>query len=473
MKKLLMFFAMVMTSITMMAQSQFYVILKDGSGASYPENIVDSLTFNDENGAKIYGFEDLAKSIAQLRREVDSLKGIMSLLTVDSTSFIHEYVDLGLPSGTLWATCNLGAKKPSDYGYYIYWGETDQRSNYSLSGSQIYDKDIPTMRATGIIDQYFNLTSRYDAATVLWGDDWRMPTSDEINELLRYCDYQWTEVNGSNGIKLTSSKNGHQIFLPCAGMKRDNEDVMVGTKGYYIGATANGDNSACGIYLAQGDVRPSSTLINRGRTIRAVRKRADDRPFVDPNDTTINGHAYIDLGLPSGTLWATHNMGADSVEVGNRYQWGNSTTEIPSEGAALWKGDSLNQLIQYGVTDSTGVLLPNRDAATYSWGGQWRMPTYEECSELLSNCSKEKKTIKGIDGWLLTGPNGKTLFFPITDEQFEFSSCWTSSISPNPNDDDMACMLNIYDTSIIYTLDWADYTYQRDKILPIRPVVNR
>ncbi|MEE0085087.1 MAG: hypothetical protein UE068_12775, partial [Paludibacteraceae bacterium] len=71
MKKLLMFFAMVMTSITMMAQSQFYVILKDGSGASYPESIVDSLTFNDQNGAKIYGFEDLAKSIAQLRREVD------------------------------------------------------------------------------------------------------------------------------------------------------------------------------------------------------------------------------------------------------------------------------------------------------------------------------------------------------------------------------------------------------------------
>ena len=469
MKKLLMFFAMVMTSITMMAQSQFYVILKDGSGASYPESIVDSLTFNDQNGAKIYGFEDLAKSIAQLRREVDSLKGIMSLLTVDSTSFIHEYVDLGLPSGTLWATCNLGAKKPSDYGYYIYWGETDQRSNYSLSGSQIYDKDIPTMRATGIIDQYFNLTSRYDAATVLWGDDWRMPTSDEINELLRYCDYQWTEVNGSNGIKLTSSKNGHQIFLPCAGMKRDNEDVMVGTKGYYIGATANGNNSACGIYLAQGDVRPSSTLINRGRTIRAVRKRANDRPFVDPNDTIINGHAYVDLGLPSGTLWATLNLGADSVQkIGNRYLWGFPSTDIPFDAENGWKGASLDHLVQYNVTDSTGTLLADRDAATESWGGQWRMPTHEECEELLANCETEFVTYKGVLCCKVTGRNGHVMYVPSTDDNG--CSAWSSSIYSTTNDT-RSYTFHIFNPVLIE--DWTNDFAERNKLLPIRPVVNR
>ena len=469
MKKLLMFFAMVMTSITMMAQSQFYVILKDGSGASYPESIVDSLTFNDQNGAKIYGFEDLAKSIAQLRREVDSLKGIMSLLTVDSTSFIHEYVDLGLPSGTLWATCNLGAKKPSDYGYYIYWGETDQRSNYSLSGSQIYDKDIPTMRATGIIDQYFNLTSRYDAATVLWGDDWRMPTSDEINELLRYCDYQWTEVNGSNGIKLTSSKNGHQIFLPCAGMKRDNEDVMVGTKGYYIGATANGDNSACGIYLAQGDVRPSSTLINRGRTIRAVRKRANDRPFVDPNDTIINGHAYVDLGLPSGTLWATLNLGADSVQkIGNRYLWGFPSTDIPFDAENGWKGASLDHLVQYNVTDSTGTLLADRDAATESWGGQWRMPTHEECEELLAHCQTEFVTYNGVTCCKVTGRNGHVMYVPSTDDNG--CSAWSSSIYSTTNDT-RSYTFHIFNPVLIE--DWTNDFAERNKLLPIRPVVNR
>lgn len=469
MKKLLMFFAMVMTSITMMAQSQFYVILKDGSGASYPESIVDSLTFNDQNGAKIYGFEDLVKSIAQLRKEVDSLKGVLSRIPVDSSLFTHEYVDLGLPSGTLWATCNLGAKKPSDYGYYIYWGETDQRSNYSLSGNQLYDKDIPTMRATGIIDQYFNLTSRYDAATVLWGNDWRMPTSDEFNELLRYCTYLWTEVNGSNGIMFTSSKNGHQIFLPCAGMKRDNEDVMVGTKGYYIGATAHGDNTACGIYLAQDDVRTSSTLINRGRTIRAVRKRANDRPFVDPNDTIINGHSYVDLGLPSGTLWATQNIGADSVQnVGNRYLWGFPSTDIPFDAENGWKGASLDHLVQYNVTDSTGTLLADRDAATESWGGQWRMPTHEECEELLANCETEFVTYKGVLCCKVTGRNGHVMYVPSTDDNG--CSAWSSSIY-STSDDSRSFTFHIFNPELIE--DWTNDFVERNKLLPIRPVVNR
>ena len=88
MKKILMFIAMVMTSITMMAQSQFYVIMKDGSGASYPENIVDSLTFDSLNGANIYGFNDLANSIAQLRKEVDSLKRVLSMVPIDTSLFI-------------------------------------------------------------------------------------------------------------------------------------------------------------------------------------------------------------------------------------------------------------------------------------------------------------------------------------------------------------------------------------------------
>ncbi len=473
MRKILMTLATIMASMIMMAQSQFYVIMKDGSGASYPENIVDSLTFDSLNGARIYGFNDLANSIAQLRREVDSLKGIMSLLTVDSSSFIHEYVDLGLPSGTLWATCNLGAKKPSDYGYYIYWGETDQRSNYSLSGNQLYDKDIPTMRASGIIDQYFNLTSRYDAATVLWGNDWRMPTSDEFNELLRYCTYLWTEVNGSNGIMFTSSKNGHQIFLPCAGMKRDNEDVMVGTKGYYIGATAHGDNTACGIYLAQDDVRTSSTLINRGRTIRAVRKRANDHPFVDPNDTIINGHAYVDLGLPSGTLWATHNIGADSIyKIGGRYIWAMTESIAVYNDTFDYLGfdrKSIEELIADNIIDTNKNLIPNHDAATDNWGGQWRMPTSEETLELLSNTQQTLTTIKGVSGWLLTGANGKTLFFPITDEQFNFSTCWSSTAYSN---DDDAHVLRIFEDGHL-PLDWAADLEKRDKPLPIRPVINR
>lgn len=476
MRKILMTLAMIMASMIMMAQSQFYVIMKDGSGASYPENIVDSLTFDSLNGARIYGFNDLANSIAQLRKEVDSLKGILSILAVDTSSYIHEYVDLGLPSGTLWATCNVGAKKPADFGYYICWGETDKKSNYAQNSGKWHGKSAPSLRASGVIDQYLNLTPQYDAATVLWGEEWRTPTGEEVEELLRYCKNEWIPEDGKYGvcgIKFTSNTNNNSIFMPCAGMMSNNALTQNGTRGYYMTATSEG-TFATDLYLSQDRLNVGSRSVSQGITIRPVRKRADDRPFVDPNDTIINGHPYVDLGLPSKTLWSALNMGADSAQkVGDLYLWGLSFAGAPEDDGTVFKGVPLETLIAHGTTDSTGTLLSRNDAATYNWGAQWRMPTHEDCLELLSNCSKEKKTIKGIDGWLLTGPNGKTLFFPITNEEFEFSSCWTSSISPNPNDDDMACMLNIYDTSIIYPLDWADYTYQRNKFLPIRPVVNR
>ena len=472
MKKILMFIAMVMTSITMMAQSQFYVIMKDGSGASYPENIVDSLTFDSLNGARIYGFNDLANSIAQLRKEVDSLKRIMSILAVDTSSNIHEYVDLGLPSGTLWATCNVGAKKPSDYGYYICWGETSPKSNYGQTSGKWNNKDIGTLKTLDVIDQYFNLTSEYDAATVLWGEEWRTPTEEEVDELLRYCDHVWIPEDiypyyGFCGIKFTSkTDNRKSIFLPCAGMKRANEDVMIGTRGYYMTATSKG-SFATDLYLSQESVNTGSRSVNQGITIRPVRKRADDRPFFDPNDTIINGHSYVDLGLPSGTLWATQNIGADSVQnVGTLYLWGH--TYAGSEEGTGWKEVPLERLIEYGITDSTGTLLPNHDAATENWGGQWRMPTHEECEELLATCETEFVTYKGTLCCKVTGRNGHIMYVPSTDDNG--CSAWSSSIY-SPSNNSQSYTFHIFNP--VLTEDWINDFAERDKFLPIRPVVNR
>ena len=473
MRKILMTLATIMASMIMMAQSQFYVIMKDGSGASYPENIVDSLTFDSLNGARIYGFNDLANSIAQLRREVDSLKGILSRIPIDSSLFYHEYVDLGLPSGTLWATCNLGAKKLSDYGYYICWGETDQKSNYGQTTGKWYNEDIASLRSKGVIDQYFNLTPQYDAATVLWGEDWRIPTEGEIQELLRYCVHQWTEVNGTNGIRFYARNDvSKSIFLPCAGMIRDNVETMIGTRGYYMGSTSKGGSSV-DLYLSQESVNLGSRFVSQGITVRPVRKRANDRPFVDPNDTIINGHAYVDLGLPSGTLWASHNMGADSIyKIGGRYIWAMTESVAVYIDTFDYLGfdrKSIEELIANNIIDTNKNLIPNHDAATDNWGGQWRMPTSEETLELLSNTQQTLTTIKGVRGWLLTGANGKTLFFPITDEQFNFSTCWSSTAYSN---DDDAHVLRIFEDGHL-PLDWAADLEKRNKPLPIRPVVNR
>lgn len=474
MKKILMFIAMVMTSITMMAQSQFYVIMKDGSGASYPENIVDSLTFDSLNGARIYGFNDLANSIAQLRKEVDSLKRIMSILAVDTSSYIHEYVDLGLPSGTLWATCNVGAKKTSDYGYYICWGETGPKSNYGQISGRWNGEDRASLRSKGVIDQYFNLTSQYDAATVLWGEEWRTPTGEELEELVRYCRQDWVPEDGGYGvcgIKFTSISNGKNIFIPCAGMKRNNEDVMVGSRGYYMSATSEG-SFATDLYLSQESVNIGSRSVNQGIPIRPVRKRANDRPFVDPNDTIINGHAYVDLGLPSGTLWATLNMGADSAQkVGDRYIWGLRYAGAPEDDGTVFKGVPLERLIEHGITDSTGTILLDSDAAAYNWGAQWRMPTQEECSELTS-CAHDTTTINGVKVWEITGRNGKKLYFPITEADYGFSTSWSSSVVTSINNNDNSYVLRFYDDYYLAP-NWEPDIEKRNKLLPIRPVVNR
>jgi hypothetical protein len=128
----------------------------------------------------------------------------------------HEYVDLGLPSGTLWASCNVGATSPEEYGDYFAWGETSTKSDYTISNSITSGLSISELESRGIIDASGNLTAAYDAATANWGDKWRMPTLDEIKELVNQCTWEWTTQNGVNGCKVVGP-NSNSIFLPAAG----------------------------------------------------------------------------------------------------------------------------------------------------------------------------------------------------------------------------------------------------------------
>lgn len=150
----------------------------------------------------------------------------------------HEYVDLGLPSGTLWATCNVGANNPEEYGDYFAWGETETKDVYDWPYYKWAHWVIDT-----ISDYYFNvkeetwykyyfknwtdnssspgdgktvLDPEDDAAYVNWGSKWRMPTLEQFQELLSKCDWQWTEKNGVNG-QLVTGPNGNSIFFPAAG----------------------------------------------------------------------------------------------------------------------------------------------------------------------------------------------------------------------------------------------------------------
>ena len=130
----------------------------------------------------------------------------------------HEWVDLGLPSGLKWATCNIGASTPEAYGKYYAWGEINTKYSYTPDNSRTYGKASATLRTEGIINYKGQLNKSYDAASANWGSTWRMPTKEEFEELSNKCKWEWIEKNRTEGYKVTGPNN-NSIFLPAAGYR--------------------------------------------------------------------------------------------------------------------------------------------------------------------------------------------------------------------------------------------------------------
>ena len=142
----------------------------------------------------------------------------------------HEWVDLGL--SVLWATSNVGASSPSDYGDYYAWGETKTKSSYTEGNSKTYNVVMPDISGE----------PKYDAATANWGEGWRMPTDEELEELIDKCDWQWTTQGGHNGYKVTGP-NGNSIFLPAAGRRYGTSLNYAGGIGHYWSSTPYGSDT--------------------------------------------------------------------------------------------------------------------------------------------------------------------------------------------------------------------------------------
>ena len=138
----------------------------------------------------------------------------------EDTDNHHEYVDLGL--SVKWATCNIGANSPEEYGDYFAFGEVKPKSDYTWSNYKWCESSTYTLTKYctesnyGIVDNKTVLDPEDDAAVVNWGGDWRMPTKEEQDELLEQCLWNWTSLNGVNGYNVVGP-NGNSIFLPAAG----------------------------------------------------------------------------------------------------------------------------------------------------------------------------------------------------------------------------------------------------------------
>lgn len=203
-----------------------------------------------------------------VKREAAPL--VKGLKTCPDDNHPHA-IDLGLPSGTYWACCNLGASSPSEYGSLYTWGDIEPMNGnqykYAIPGNDEYDvlfKDLDNDIAG----------SEYDAATQSWGSPWQLPTDEQMRELLKVCNKgEWTTMYGHVGRKFTAP-NGGVIFLP-ANMDWEQNIVDEGEKGFYWSSVVSSmsKNSANELMIFEGSAVMDATSRSCGWSIRPVRNK--------------------------------------------------------------------------------------------------------------------------------------------------------------------------------------------------------
>ena len=239
--------------------------------------LANGFTMNVYNGGSEF-FSKSTESTA-LAVEWNTVK-TMDTLEVTMPE-VHEYVDLGLPSGLLWATCNVGADTPEAYGDYFAWGETEPKDTYNWSTYQYCMGSYKTMTKycqnpsygyNGFTDILTTLLPEDDAATANWGNGWRMPTKAEFEELYNNTTMTWTTQNGVNG-RLFTAANGNSLFLPAAGCRWGSELYYAGSYGYYWSRSlyTGSPNSAWDLYFYWGGCGMDDYSRGSGQSVRPVR----------------------------------------------------------------------------------------------------------------------------------------------------------------------------------------------------------
>ena len=275
MKKLLLsVVAMASLAFASSAVTYMRVHTSDGQIIKYDVDSVEYVDFDSTSAA-----------------DAEQVEGV----TVSGKVGSYTYVDLGLPSGTLWATCNVGATKPTGYGDYFAWGETSPKESYDWStykymtegeSSRKYITKYTT--ADGLTsgvwydtdgnfigDSLLTLLPEDDAATANWGAGWRMPTKAEQDELRNGCDWEWTDdFNGSGvaGRIGTSLYNGNVVFLPAAGYRYITDLSNAGGNGFYWSSSLYPyySDDAYDLYFSGYNVDWVSNDRGYGQSVRAV-----------------------------------------------------------------------------------------------------------------------------------------------------------------------------------------------------------
>ena len=461
------------------------------------------------------------------------LKTADSIYYGEARHYGCEMVNLGLPSGTLWANMNVGANKPSDYGKYYAWGETEPKTSYN-------DNTVSYPFGSQALGYDFDISgTEHDVAHVKMGNAWRMPTKIQMAELQNECRWEWTTEDGVNGFKVIGP-NGNSVFLPSAGYIKNSYHDWAVSSGCYVTSTG-GDltgnrtgsdcawtlswrsdyNSGTRYFWGNSNSAPfyyggDPTYRYIGRTVRAVANpnavKADStvvmniltdsatwkvnatsctifgtvssttpiaagtkvgfvvgdsanitkanatvyeqpttgygsfsqlitdipdnfgywyRAYIETSDSVYYGPArhfgweMIDLGLASGTKWVSMNVGASSPEeYGNYYAWGETLPKSSYEDNIT--NYPLRQQNPGGYTDIAGTAY---DAATQNMGSLWHTPTKAQMEELknLPSSGWIWTTLNDVNGFMVTGANGNSIFLPCAGYIKGTSRDWKGS----------------------------------------------
>lgn len=387
------------------------------------DGILDNMTKIVEaiqagNTSEKEGWAEIARLLAQLK----TAAGIGG-----STDNV-EYVDLGLPSGNLWAECNLGASSPEAYGDYYAWGEVEPKQKYTYPNHKWYKEGAPSLGFTKYNNEDGKLTleDEDDAVIQKLGNGWRTPTLADFRELTnqKLTTIKKTKLNGVAGYQITSKKNKKSIFIPCAGFKQDKPQTREISSSEEVAICMT--NVRCIDYKV---FNAWSFAFQQDRIGRYGKRRPDGisvRPVKGPGVPVPNN--CVDLGLDSGLLWAKCNMGTTKpTEPGDYYAWGETSTkkEYYSSNYKHFKVDGGIKVLKYNEKDGKEVLELEDDAARANIGVGYRIPTQKDWEELLEDCKWEAVTTtlpeivdpsqkKVIARWKVTGPSGNSIVLPTT-----------------------------------------------------------
>ncbi len=407
----------------------------------------------------------------------------------------HDYVDLGLPSGTKWATCNIGATSPTEIGWYVSWADMNEKPYYDWDNTNYFDKywyrqtKYCKNAQYGKVDDLEELELVDDIAFNKWGENWRIPSKEDFEELIAFCSVEYDDdnqlftVTGLNGNFIQFHITGFKYRNLTEAINPHNDEAAAVTMVWSRTLTKDlGDSAdkACALSISESgqyevgyfecsDVKRCYGCVIRPVSYYDEKKYEKDGyvklwqngkyvefPIESPDSIVLkvvdddyklehNGFEYTDLGLPSGVMWATQNVGAQTpVDKGLYFSW----AEIEAKSSYKWStytkygnGKDASSGLQFtkytwkegnGPIDDNVELLQEDDAAFYYMGKNWRTPSYFDFHELTRKSKKflnlGKFGYSGGCGMVYVGPSGSSIFLPAAGYQYEGGTPWLNEL---------------------------------------------